>query len=129
MMQLRGRAGHLTKLTSIQSHKYVPLHRPPELLLGSVNYGFEIDMWSIGCIFAELMLGKALFPGAACASSSRVLPALFLSVCIIVTVIRMQFFWVFEQSKHLSHSASSRTALLLTGTCKHCAALLLHATQ
>ncbi|MEW5302178.1 MAG: hypothetical protein WDW36_004983 [Sanguina aurantia] len=38
-------------------------YRPPELLLGSVNYSSEIDMWSIGCIFAELMLGKALFPG------------------------------------------------------------------
>ena len=37
--------------------------RPPELLLGSERYGPEIDMWSVGCIFAELLLGKPMFPG------------------------------------------------------------------
>ncbi|KMT08218.1 hypothetical protein BVRB_6g142360 [Beta vulgaris subsp. vulgaris] len=38
-------------------------YRPPELLLGSTNYGPTVDMWSVGCIFAELLDGKALFPG------------------------------------------------------------------
>ena len=38
-------------------------YRPPELLLGVDKYGPEVDMWSIGCIFAELLVGKALFPG------------------------------------------------------------------
>lgn len=37
--------------------------RPPELLLGSEHYGPEIDMWSVGCIFAELLVGKPVFPG------------------------------------------------------------------
>ncbi|XP_057251976.1 cyclin-dependent kinase C-2 isoform X2 [Beta vulgaris subsp. vulgaris] len=37
--------------------------RPPELLLGSTKYGPAVDMWSVGCIFAELLDGKALFPG------------------------------------------------------------------
>ncbi len=37
--------------------------RPPELLLGSTLYGPEIDMWSVGCIFAELLFGKTLFNG------------------------------------------------------------------
>ncbi len=37
--------------------------RPPELLLGSDHYGPEVDMWSVGCIFAELLTGKPLFPG------------------------------------------------------------------
>lgn len=37
--------------------------RPPELLLGSESYGPEVDMWSVGCIFAELLIGKPLFPG------------------------------------------------------------------
>ncbi|KAK9842364.1 hypothetical protein WJX81_008632 [Elliptochloris bilobata] len=38
-------------------------YRPPELILGSEHYGPEIDMWSVGCIFAELLCGKPLFPG------------------------------------------------------------------
>lgn len=38
-------------------------HRPPELLLGAEEYNTEIDMWSVGCIFAELLVGKPIFPG------------------------------------------------------------------
>lgn len=39
-------------------------YRPPELLLGSENYDEKIDMWSAGCLFAELMTGgRVLFPG------------------------------------------------------------------
>lgn len=37
--------------------------RAPELLYGSTNYGLEIDLWSLGCIFAELLSLKPLFPG------------------------------------------------------------------
>ncbi|KAI5303005.1 hypothetical protein KEM56_000130 [Ascosphaera pollenicola] len=36
-------------------------YRAPELLLGEYNYGPEIDIWSIGCIFAELLLKEPLF--------------------------------------------------------------------
>jgi len=39
-------------------------YRPPELLLGATRYGPEVDMWSVGCICAELLLGKPLFAGA-----------------------------------------------------------------
>ncbi|CAJ2676229.1 unnamed protein product [Trifolium pratense] len=39
--------------------------RAPELLYGSINYGLEIDLWSLGCIFAELLTLKPLFPGTA----------------------------------------------------------------
>lgn len=38
-------------------------YRPPELLLGEVNYGPAIDMWSVGCIFAELLFGSPILPG------------------------------------------------------------------
>jgi len=38
-------------------------YRAPELLLGADEYGFEIDIWSIGCIFAELMTREPLFYG------------------------------------------------------------------
>jgi len=38
-------------------------YRPPELLLSSTAYTKSIDMWSVGCIFAELVSRKPLFPG------------------------------------------------------------------
>ncbi|KAL2479795.1 Cyclin-dependent kinase F-1 [Abeliophyllum distichum] len=37
--------------------------KAPELLYGSTNYGLEIDLWSLGCIFAELLSLEPLFPG------------------------------------------------------------------
>lgn len=37
--------------------------RAPELLYGSTSYGHEIDLWSLGCIFAELLNPEPLFPG------------------------------------------------------------------
>lgn len=36
-------------------------YRPPEILLGAVQYGAAVDVWSAGCILAELVLGKPLF--------------------------------------------------------------------
>lgn len=36
--------------------------RAPELLLGSTTYGPALDMWSVGCVAAELLLGRPLFP-------------------------------------------------------------------
>jgi serine/threonine protein kinase len=39
------------------------IFRPPELLLGATRYGPAVDMWSVGCIFAELLHGKPIFPG------------------------------------------------------------------
>ncbi|CAJ1937933.1 unnamed protein product [Sphenostylis stenocarpa] len=38
-------------------------YRAPELLLGSTNYGCEIDLWSAGCLLAEMFLGRPLMPG------------------------------------------------------------------
>ncbi|KAK4686988.1 hypothetical protein P7C73_g3139, partial [Tremellales sp. Uapishka_1] len=38
-------------------------YRAPELLLESKDYTTAVDVWSIGCIFAELMQKEALFPG------------------------------------------------------------------
>jgi serine/threonine protein kinase len=38
-------------------------YRPPELLLGATQYGPAVDMWSVGCIFAELLARKPVFPG------------------------------------------------------------------
>ncbi len=78
---LRGHNGHLGEGHSVKlfdslslwhahtPHTHTHTHtlsctlRPPELLLGADVYGPEIDMWSIGCIFAELLVGKPIFPG------------------------------------------------------------------
>lgn len=38
-------------------------YRAPELLLGADKYGTEIDMWSIGCIFGELLTKEPLLRG------------------------------------------------------------------
>ncbi|KAI3748008.1 hypothetical protein L6452_10812 [Arctium lappa] len=38
-------------------------YRPPELLLGSTDYGTYVDMWSVGCVFAELFTGRPILKG------------------------------------------------------------------
>jgi len=46
------------------THEVVTLwYRPPDVLLGNKTYGTTVDMWSIGCIFAEMVSGKPLFTG------------------------------------------------------------------
>lgn len=38
-------------------------YRAPELLLGANEYSTPVDMWSAGCIFAEMVTKRALFDG------------------------------------------------------------------
>lgn len=38
-------------------------YRPPELLLGATDYGTFVDIWSAGCLFAELFIGFPILPG------------------------------------------------------------------
>ena len=38
-------------------------YRAPEVLLNWMHYNQAVDIWSVGCIMAELLTGKALFPG------------------------------------------------------------------
>jgi glycogen synthase kinase 3 beta len=38
-------------------------YRAPELIFGNSNYTTSIDVWSVGCVIAELMLGQPIFPG------------------------------------------------------------------
>ncbi|MEW5303981.1 MAG: hypothetical protein WDW36_006624 [Sanguina aurantia] len=46
------------------THEIVTLwYRAPEVLLGSTHYSTPVDIWSVGCIFAELVRKAPLFPG------------------------------------------------------------------
>ena len=38
-------------------------YRAPELLLGSTDYGFNIDLCSAGCLLAEMLVGRPIMPG------------------------------------------------------------------
>ncbi|CAH8447856.1 unnamed protein product [Dicrocoelium dendriticum] len=38
-------------------------YRAPELIFGAVEYTCQIDIWSSGCVLAELLLGQPIFPG------------------------------------------------------------------
>ncbi|XP_060648546.1 glycogen synthase kinase-3 [Drosophila nasuta] len=38
-------------------------YRSPELIFGATQYTTKIDMWSAGCVLAELLLGQLIFPG------------------------------------------------------------------
>lgn len=38
-------------------------YRAPELIFGATDYSTAIDVWSIGCVIAEMLLGEPLFPG------------------------------------------------------------------
>ncbi|XP_019554129.2 cyclin-dependent kinase 2 [Aedes albopictus] len=46
------------------THEVVTLwYRAPEILLGTKFYATGVDIWSLGCIFAEMILRRPLFPG------------------------------------------------------------------
>lgn len=51
-------------LTSLEVYTYIQsrFYRSPEVILG-MNYHTAIDMWSLGCILAELYTGYPIFPG------------------------------------------------------------------
>jgi cyclin-dependent kinase len=47
------------------THEVVTLwYRAPDVLLGSRKYSTPVDVWSCGCIFAEMVTGRPLFPGS-----------------------------------------------------------------
>lgn len=46
------------------THEVVTLwYRAPDILMGSKNYSTSVDIWSVGCIFAELANRRPLFAG------------------------------------------------------------------
>ena len=51
---------HSTFMTEYVATRW---YRAPELMLSFSEYTFSIDMWSVGCIFAEMLARRHLFPG------------------------------------------------------------------
>lgn len=46
------------------THEVVTLwYRAPDILMGSKNYSTSVDIWSVGCIFAEIVNRRPLFAG------------------------------------------------------------------
>ena len=39
-------------------------YRAPEIMLNWMHYNHTVDIWSVGCIMAEMLTGKTLFPGS-----------------------------------------------------------------
>merc|ERR1712172_462040 len=39
-------------------------YRAPEIMLNWMHYNHTVDLWSVGCIMAEMLTGKTLFPGS-----------------------------------------------------------------
>ncbi|KAI0984683.1 hypothetical protein GJ496_005828 [Pomphorhynchus laevis] len=59
-----GLARSFTLPFSAYTHEIVTLYyRAPEVLLGSEMYACGVDVWSMGCIFAEMFTGKVLLKG------------------------------------------------------------------
>lgn len=38
-------------------------YRAPELLVGDIKYGKAVDVWAVGCLVTEMLIGEPLFPG------------------------------------------------------------------
>ncbi|PIK54476.1 Mitogen-activated protein kinase 11 [Apostichopus japonicus] len=55
----------LARMTDEEMTGYVATrwYRAPEIMLNWMHYSDKVDMWSVGCIMAELLTGQVLFPG------------------------------------------------------------------
>ena len=56
--------GQDTSVPALTEYVATRWYRAPEILLSSPHYTKGVDMWSLGCILAEMLLGKPLFPGS-----------------------------------------------------------------
>jgi serine/threonine protein kinase len=62
-------------------------YRAPELLLNCCEYTKAIDMWSVGCIFGEMVTREPLFPGKDYVDQLR----LITEVCLLLGSSRFRF--------------------------------------
>jgi serine/threonine protein kinase len=69
-------------------------YRSPEILLGAKTYSTPVDIWSIGCIFVEMINHRPLFPGDSVSDTraAAVLPKqphVVLAHRLVVTVLKL----------------------------------------
>jgi p38 MAP kinase len=74
----------LARPTELEMTGYVATrwYRAPEIMLNWMHYDQTVDIWSVGCIMAELLTGKTLFPG-----SDRIHPFLMFIEFFILTCL------------------------------------------
>lgn len=82
------------------THEVVTLwYRSPEVLLGSRHYSTAIDMWSVGCIFAEMALRAPLFPGD---SEIDEIFRIFRYVCLPLAPLQLAFSFLMSTGELLT---------------------------
>jgi serine/threonine protein kinase len=59
-------------------------YRPPELLLGSTHYDAAVDLWSAGCVFAEMFRWKPILQGRT-EVTNLVTPTIHYTHCIALS--------------------------------------------
>uniref|UniRef100_A0A8C5HYP2 mitogen-activated protein kinase n=1 Tax=Gouania willdenowi TaxID=441366 RepID=A0A8C5HYP2_GOUWI len=69
-------------------------YRAPEIMLNWMHYNMTVDIWSVGCIMAELLTGRTLFPG-----TDR-----FLSPCCATAVDLLEKMLVLDTDKRITAS-------------------------
>lgn len=62
-------------------------YRAPEIMLTFKEYTKAIDVWSVGCILAEMLSGKPLFPGRDCKCGSPPSPMIQVGATCAMLVV------------------------------------------
>jgi len=67
-------------------------YRAPEILMGARHYTMAVDMWSVGCVLAELLSRHILFQanGPMQQVNCAVLRLLFCQICILKTLFNVE---------------------------------------
>eukprot|EP00766_Chilomastix_caulleryi_P004600 gnl/Chilomastix_caulleri/5875.p1 GENE.gnl/Chilomastix_caulleri/5875~~gnl/Chilomastix_caulleri/5875.p1 ORF type:complete len:111 (-),score=15.00 gnl/Chilomastix_caulleri/5875:93-425(-) len=67
-MELIGSSGSIENETAgspiLTDYVATRWYRAPEILLGSPTYGYNVDMWSCGCVLGEMLCGSPIFRGS-----------------------------------------------------------------
>eukprot|EP00999_Lentomonas_sp_LEN2_P002121 NODE_334_length_1615_cov_121.293011_g302_i0.p1 GENE.NODE_334_length_1615_cov_121.293011_g302_i0~~NODE_334_length_1615_cov_121.293011_g302_i0.p1 ORF type:complete len:415 (-),score=89.35 NODE_334_length_1615_cov_121.293011_g302_i0:254-1498(-) len=76
-------------------------YRAPELLLQNSNYNGAIDIWAVGCIFAEMLIGKPLFCGESSIEQLKL-------ICDTIPIPDTANSWWVQNAKMRQHLAQCR---------------------